>query len=361
MSDTVYWVWLAQVLGWARPTARDLIETYGGSARAAWEDRDSEQFREAARVRVAPEDGPLFLQEFAEDVARAEKLGVQLVCYDDPAYPANLRELDDLPPVLYCTGDTKYLASPGKVGIVGSRRPDGYGIWAASRYGRDLAGAGAVIVSGMASGLDSEAHRAAVEACAPTIAVLGTPIDRTYPAANRTLRREIEKCGCVVSEYAPGSSGAGANGFLQRNRIIAGMSDALLVVQAAERSGTMSTVSHAERYGRPVYAVPGDVTRTASAGTNMLIRSGRAEIALGGTDLCEGLGLEKPERPAKQKAAQLPPAAKKVLAALGSDPQSAYELADRCGLPPMEAQEALTLLVTLGRARRLAGSRYISH
>ena len=118
---------------------------------------------------------------------------------------------------------------------------------------------------------------------------MGVPIDRTYPAANAALRQQIERKGCVISEYPPCGEGVGPNGFLQRNRLIAALSSAVLVVEAREKSGTMSTVAHAERYGKPVYAVPGSIYSPNSAGTNGLLRDGRARAAhpAGGTGSCK--------------------------------------------------------------------------
>ena len=128
------------------------------------------------------------------------------------------------------------------MGIVGSRKPTDYGLQAAADIGEALARSGALIVSGLADGLDSAGHRAAVKNGCPTIGILGVPIDRTYPAANVALRHTIEQNGCILSEYAPGESTPGPVGFLQRNRLIAALSSALLVVEAREKSGTMSTV-----------------------------------------------------------------------------------------------------------------------
>lgn len=141
-------------------------------------------------------------------------------------------------------------------------------------------------MSGLADGLDSAGHRAAVGENCPTIAVMGVPIDRTYPAANRELRRAIERRGCVISEYPPESEPVGAVGFLQRNRLIAALSGALVVVEAKEKSGTMSTVGHAERYGKPVFAVPGSIFspprrgRMPSCGTDAQKRSVQRRIYL---------------------------------------------------------------------------------
>lgn len=230
-------------------------------------------------------------------VLRCQKRGVRILPFDDPDYPLALARIPDMPLVLYCTGDTAWLNQPGAVGMVGSRRPTEYGLQAAEILGRGLAQGGAVIVSGLADGLDSASHRAAVSAGCPTIGVLGVPIDRTYPAANTGLRRSIEQCGCVISEYAPGEESVGRYGFLQRNRLIAALGSALVVMEAREKSGTMSTVAHAERYGKPVFAVPGSIFSPHSAGTNRLLQSGRAKAVCTAADLLAALGLLQGDPP----------------------------------------------------------------
>ena len=323
-DELLYWLWLAHTLGPASAHAGRVMDWCGGDARYAWEERETAAFREAAGPAAArrarqPGSSP---EAFAPVAARCRALGVRVLPYDSPDYPLALTRIPDMPLVLYCTGDAAWLNAPALVGMVGSRRPDDYGRWAASAVGRGLARSGAVIVSGLADGLDSECHRAAVDEDAPTIGVQGVPIDRTYPATNQLLREKVEANGCVIGEYAPGDDSAGRNGFLQRNRLIAGLSQALVVVQARERSGTMSTVAHAERYGRPVYALPGDAARENSAGTNRLIQAGRAKLILGAEDMLDDLGLAA-ARPAPAAAA--PPLSeeeRRTLACLGHEPKA---------------------------------------
>ena len=169
----------------------------------------------------------------------------------------------------------------------------------------------------------------------PTIAVMGVPIDRTYPAANAALRQKIEHKGCVISEYPPCGEGVGPNGFLQRNRLIAALSSAVLVVEAQEKSGTMSTVAHAERYGKPVYAVPGSIYSPNSAGTNGLLRDGRARAVAGAADLLAALGLHtRQAAPAAAKQpAPLSDTERRVLAGIGPKPVGIEELCVSTGLP----------------------------
>lgn len=359
------WLWLAGTLGSACAHAGRVLDAFGG-AQEAWEERDSQTFRRiagpvAARRAVQPDHTPASYRAL---VQRCSRLGVRILPYDDPDYPLALSRIPDMPLVLYCTGDPGYLNAPCAVGMVGSRRPTAYGVDAAAVIGRGLARQGAVIVSGLADGLDGESHRAALDAGRPTIGVLGVPIDRTYPAANHALRQRIERCGCVISEYPPGSDGVGKAGFVQRNRLIAALSSALLVVEAKEKSGTMSTVAYAEQYGRPVFAVPGSIFAPSSGGTNQLLRSGRARAAVCPEDLLEALGLpaepDAPEPAAPPRQTEpLSEAERRVLACIGPEPRGVEELTERSGLPTAALLSALMRLELAGRVIAQPGKRYI--
>lgn len=229
------WLWLAHVLGPASVHAGRVLDAFGG-AQEAWEARDTAEFRLAAGEAAALRAQQLAPEQYHPLVMRCDDLGVRILPFDDPDYPLAFSRIPDMPLVLYCTGDPLWLNEPGAVGIVGSRKPTEYGLNAAADIGGELAQSGALIVSGLADGLDSAGHRAAVKNNCPTIAVMGVPIDRTYPAANVVLRHKIEQKGCVISEYPPRSEGVGPNGFLQRNRLIAALSSALLVVEAQEKA-----------------------------------------------------------------------------------------------------------------------------
>lgn len=224
------WLWLANTLGAGSSHAGRVLDVFGG-AQEAWENRNSDAFRKAmgspafARANL-PDNTPAHYRAFAR---RCAARNIRILPYDDPDYPLAFSRIPDMPLVLYCTGDPLWLNEPGAVGMVGSRRPTEYGLQAAADLGSGLAKNGAIIVSGLADGLDSAGHRAAVKENCPTIGVLGVPIDRTYPASNRELRKKIEQKGCVISEYPPESGPVGPNGFLQRNRLIAALSSALVV------------------------------------------------------------------------------------------------------------------------------------
>jgi DNA processing protein len=247
--------------------------------------------------------------------------------------PPLLRAIYDPPPRLYLRGgaDDDVLTRPA-VAIVGARACSSYGAQMARRFGRELAGAGLVVVSGLARGIDGEAHRGALEAGGLTIGVLGCGIDRDYPAAHRELAQRIRSDGLVVSEYEPGVEPAPWR-FPARNRIIAGLSAVTLVIEARERSGALITADMALEEGRDVLAIPGEITSPLSAGTNALLKLG-AGVCTAAEDVLALFGLA-PDQRAKPKVG---PAAALVLAAL---PGAADELVRSTGL------DAATLAVAL--------------
>ena len=356
------WLWLAGTLGAGSQRAGAVLDAFGG-AQEAWEARDTDAFAAAAGPAAVqraclPDNTPEHYRAFARRCAARR---IRILPYDDPDYPLAFSRISDMPLVLYCTGDPRWLNEPAAVGMVGTRKPTEYGLRAAEDIGRGLARAGAVIVSGLADGLDSAGHRAAVGENCPTIAVMGVPIDRTYPAANAALRQKIERKGCVISEYPPYSEYVGPNCFLQRNRLIAALSSAVLVVEAREKSGTMSTVAHAERYGKPVYAVPGSIYSPNSAGTNGLLRDGRARAVAGAADLLAALGLHtRQAAPAAAKQpAPLSDTERRVLAGIGPKPVGIEELCVSTGLPMSALLGTLMKLELTGRVYKQPGQRYV--
>ncbi len=212
---------------------------------------------------------------FEDAVRQQERLkatGALLVTVVDPRYPARLREIYDPPLMLFTRGRTELLNRVA-VAIVGTRAPSAYGTMAAARFGTDLARAGLVIVSGMARGIDTSAHKSCLEAEGDTIAVFGSGVDVIYPAENRRLADEISKKGLLVSEFPLGSPSYPQN-FPIRNRIVSGMSAGVVVVEGAQYSGSAITARLAMDQGREVFAVPGNISSKQSWGPNLLIRQG---------------------------------------------------------------------------------------
>ena len=227
------------------------------------------------------------------ELERLARLGFRFLARSDPGFPPLLRAIHDPPPGLFVRGEEEIalLARPA-VAIVGARACSAYGRQIARSLGRELAAAGLVVVSGLARGVDSEAHRGALEASGTTVAVLGCGIDRDYPAANRELARQVAATGLVVSEYAPGVEPAPWR-FPARNRIVAGLCAATVVVEARERSGALITADFALEEGREVFAVPGEITSALSAGSNALLRLGATPLTRA-EDVLESFGLAAP-------------------------------------------------------------------
>lgn len=262
----------------------------------------------------------------------------------DPAYPRLLAQLHDPPAHLYLRGSAPELLTGPAVAVVGARSCSGYGAQVARSLARELAAAGVVVVSGLARGIDGEAHRGALEAGGATVAVLGCGIDRDYPRGHASLAARIAESGLVVSEYPPGVEPAPWR-FPARNRIIAGLSLATVVVEARARSGALITADFALELGREVFAVPGEITSGLSAGTNDLLRQGATPL-LSVDDILSSLGLERP--PPVQPV--ISTAAAELLALLADGALGADELVRASGRSSAEVGAALAELELTGLA-----------
>ena len=227
------------------------------------------------------------LSDAARELASVHAFGCRLLTWDEPQYPARLREIYDPPPLLYVLGNAELLGMHS-VAIVGARRPTTYGNQIAERLGRDLGQRGIAVVSGLARGIDACAHKGALSAAGGvTIGVLGCGIDVVYPKENKRLFSEIQKRGVVVSEFPMGTFPAPQN-FPIRNRLIAGMTLGVVVVEGAQYSGSLITARLAMEFGREVFGVPGNVTQAMSFGPNLLIKQG-AKLVAGWEDVIEEL------------------------------------------------------------------------
>lgn len=268
-------------------------------------------------------------------------------------YPPLLAELHDPPAAIHVRGDTEILAEPA-VAIVGARSCSSYGAGVARELARELARAGVAVVSGLARGIDGEAHRGTLEGGGRTVAVLGCGIDRDYPRSHSELARRIREHGAVVSEYPPGVEPAPWR-FPARNRIIAGLCAATVVVEARERSGALITADFALELGRDVFAVPGEITSALSAGTNDLLRQGAAPLLSAG-DVLEALGLE----PAVRQLPPLSPAGSQVLRLLADGARDADDLARGSGRTTAEVAAVLVELELAGVASEADGLYRVS-
>jgi DNA processing protein len=255
--------------------------------------------------------------------------------------PQLLRAIHDPPPGLFVRGDGDLsLLERAAVAVVGARACSGYGASAARSVARELAAAGLLVVSGLARGIDAEAHRGALDANASTVAVLGCGIDRDYPAAHAELARRIAATGLVVSEYAPGVEPAPWR-FPARNRIVAGLCAATVVVEARERSGALITADLALDEGREVFAVPGEISSALSAGTNALLKLGATPLT-SAADVLAAFGLDV-EAPQERDGL------------LDLLPATADELVRKTGLPSSEIAQALVELELAGSVATFDG------
>jgi DNA processing protein len=268
--------------------------------------------------------------------------GYRFLPRSDQAFPVLLRSIHDPPPGLFLRGaGSPEILSRTAVAVVGARACSGYGASVARSLGRELAAAGLVVVSGLARGIDAEAHRGALETGGTTVAVLGCGIDRDYPAAHAELARRVADAGLIVSEYAPGVEPAPWR-FPARNRIVAGLSPVVVVVEARERSGALITADLALEEGREVFTVPGEITSALSAGTNALLKLGASPLT-GAADVLSFLGLE-----ASARCVGIAGAAAELLGLVREQPSGADELARRAGLDAGEVARTLVELELAG-------------
>jgi DNA processing protein len=289
---------------------------------------------------------------------RARSAGVELLCRCDPEYPPRLRALESPPAVLHVAGGLdRFLRLAGEqpVAIVGARRATSYGIDVAAKLGSGLGAAGVPVLSGMALGIDSAAHKGALEIGAPTIAVLPGGADRAYPQAKRALHAQIRTSGAAVSELPPGVA-VRRWMFPARNRIIAALAAMTVVVEAGEQSGALITAAFARSLGRPVGAVPGRVTSPVSLGPNRLLADGAYVVCTPEDvlDLLFGAGVRRAPAAARP---ELAPELRVLLAAIAEGHDTPGALA-RAGLPAEQGLAALASLELAGYVRREAGGRF---
>ena len=360
------WAWVALALapdvGWNARRYHDLLSV-GSPAelfrapRRALADRVGE--------RLAADLGSFDAESAAaRQRAAAEACGARLVTLEDAEYPATLRAVVLSPPFLLVRGSLDREDALA-ISIVGSRKPSPYGLRAAERLAGDLAVRGVTVVSGLARGIDTAAHRGALAAGGRTVAVLGCGLDVVYPPENRELGRDIAGAGAVVSQFPLGTPPLPAH-FPIRNRVIAGLALGTVVVEAAERSGALITARLAGELGREVYAVPGNVSSAVSEGTNRLIQDG-AKLVRGWEDVVAELApvwraaLRPVATPARADAPVHAGGGGDVrlLPLLGDDPVAIDAVIERSGLAPGDVAASLMALELRGLVRQLPGQRYV--
>lgn len=282
-----------------------------------------------------------------------------VLLFNDCQYPEQLKNIFDPPPALYMRGDARLLTGVS-VALVGSRKATGYGLNVAEKLARELAEAEIKVISGMARGVDTAAHRGAISASGVTIAVLGCGIDVVYPRENEKLMYGIiDNGGAVVSEFPPGSPPEAWH-FPVRNRVISGLSKAVVVVEAAERSGALITAHVALDQGREVMAVPGNITNKLSQGPNNLIKQGAVPVT-STSDILEGLGLGlifAPDAGRGEQNLSLSVNEKKIFSLIEYEPVSLEILVQKSGLPPGEVMTGLMFLEIKGCVKQMPGKLY---
>lgn len=398
----IHWIWLAH-----RPSLNDrqrlrVLETYGGDAEAVFFAKESDF---AALEELSPEEilalGDKNLTEAQEILRKCEDKHIRLCSFDQPEYPERLRQIPDPPVLLYYKGTLPDTAAAPVIAAVGTRKASAYGQTVAQRLGFQIAQCGGILVSGLAQGIDGRAMQGALMGGGQVIGVLGCGADLVYPRQNRGLFEEVAKSGCLLTEYPPETPPLGWH-FPRRNRIISGLSNGVVVIEAPERSGSLITARQAAEQGRDVFVVPGNVDVDSFVGSNALLRDGAIPVRNGWDVLAEYQALypHMRRRPEQEEAAmELPQVAQKPLEpkaksaskkkksekALGSGEKSAYnqenkplpqlsdeeqsivelltqpvlvdEIIEQVQLPAARVLALLTVLQIKGVVRQLPGKR----
>ncbi len=352
MQDSESWLRLALVPGIGDGAQHRLLEAFGSPAAALAASRSQLAPHLSAKQMEALQAGPDSAQ-LEQTLAWLGEPGHHLITWLDADYPDPLRETADPPALLYGKGRRELLLQ-NCLAIVGSRNATAQGEANAEAFAQVLSEAGITIVSGLALGIDAAAHRGGLRGAGSTIAVVGTGLDRVYPARNKALAHEIAEKGLLLSEFPLGTISAPGH-FPRRNRIISGLSHAVLVVEAALGSGSLITARLALEQGREVMAIPGSIHSPLSKGCHALIKQG-AKLVESAQDIAEELAWPAPA--VKAAADGHPPGNDPVLRHLGFDPASLDQLAERSGLT-VEALSAKLLALELeGLVAQLPGGRY---
>lgn len=399
MSGLKYWLWLTTRQGLDARSVLTVLDYFVTPERAYYADREEyDQLPIPSRARIG-----LYSKELdtADRIlGDCQRLSLRIMTLRDGDYPERLRQISAPPAVLYIRGKLFDFDEEPAIAVVGSRKPSQYGEMAAAKLGLELAAGGALVLSGIAEGLDTCALKGALKAGGPVVSVLGGGIDVPYPAVNRYLYEDVAAAGALISEYPPGTEHKGFH-FPRRNRILSGLSLGVLAVECRLHSGTMSTVRHAMDQDRDIFAIPGAINAPMSEGTNWLIQQG-AKLVTRGEDILEEyrdrfpgrLGRREPlspqaeqqrledmereetalpvkqetpvqeERPALERVSRAEQAGRftddqlAILRALGEESRSAEELVEQTGIPARRILSALTMLQVERAVEEGAGRRF---
>lgn len=357
MSDQKkYLVGLNMVKGVGAVRLQALLDTFG-DARSAWQASSQALSSIGLSDRIVSNLTKLRASVSLDEVwERLQIQNIQVLTWDDELYPVRLGEIDNSPPVLYVKGNLDS-CDEWAVAIVGTRRITSYGQQVAERIATRLADSGITVVSGLAIGVDTIAHRSCLEAGGRTLAVLGSGVDRIYPSRNRGLAQDVMANGALISDYAPGTPPEASN-FPPRNRIISGLSLATVVVEAGVKSGALITANFALDQGREIFAVPGNIFSPQSRGPNRLIQNG-AHPLLDPGEILELLDLTRVTQhhearvilPSNATEAQL-------FDVLGYEPLHVDEVCAKTDLPIDQVTATLAMMELKGMVRQMGGMRY---
>jgi DNA processing protein len=358
MDDKRYWIGFNLIKGIGAVRMQALIQ-YFGDLEIAWKATPADLAHAGlgSKVieRVIQARGQVDLEKLWKKI---ESQNIYILTWEDDSYPQRLKEIDQPPPVLYIRGE--YLPDDlFAVAIVGTRRVTPYGRQITEELSSFLAVNGITVISGLARGVDAIAHQTALKAGGRTIGVLGSGVDKIYPPEHRALAEKMMGHGAIISDYAPGTPPDATN-FPPRNRIISGLSLAVVVVEAGETSGALITAEFAAEQGREIFAVPGSILAPQSKGTNKLIQNGALPL-LSVDDLMQALDLT---RMGKHKAARknIPADETEALLmnALGVEPLHVDEIRNQTELPIEKVSATLALMELKGMVRQVGGMKYVA-
>lgn len=358
MDDRKYWLGFSRVSGIGPKRVAALLKQFDTLAQA-WQASDRQlrqaQLDDRARSNLLNLRDTLDLDA---EMARVSRLNAQLLCITDDHYPPLLKELPDPPLVLYVQGEI-LPDDHSALSIVGTRKASHYGREAAYKLASALAGQNITIVSGLAHGIDTAAHRAALDAGGRTIAVLGCGIDLVYPQDNKQLAQAIRNQGALITEFAPGTP-PDARNFPRRNRIISGLGLGVLVVEAPAGSGALITADLAAEQGRDVFAVPGNIFNPASRGSNQLIQDG-AKLVTNAEDILNELNLSFTQVETRTVTERIAPGTEteaRLVNLLSADALHVDEISRLTTLPIAEVTATLTILELKGLAQKVGPMQY---
>ena len=358
MDDKRYWIGFNLIKGIGAVRMQALIQ-YFGDLEAAWKaapaDLAEARLGKTLIERVVQAREGVDLEKLWEKI---QNQGIKILTWQDESYPQRLKEIDQPPPVLYIRGE--YLPDDlFAVAIVGTRRVTPYGRQITEELSAFLAANGITVISGLARGVDAIAHQSTLKAGGRSIGVLGSGVDKIYPPEHRGLAEQMMGRGAIISDYAPGTPPDASN-FPPRNRIISGLSLAVVVIEAGETSGALITAEFAAEQGREIFAVPGSILAPQSKGTNKLIQQGALPL-LSVNDLMQALDLTRVgEHKAARKIIPADETEARLMNVLGNEPLHVDEIRNQSELPIEKVSAALALMELKGMVRQVGGMNYVA-